>query len=571
MVAGKCACRSVQAAADNMSMDPTDPDSPQQAGPDDLDRKIVDLPSLLATVQNARQAGKTVVHCHGCFDIVHPGHIRYLQFARQQGDLLVVSLTGDSQVDKGPARPYVPQELRAENLAALQLVDYVLINPHPTAVELLAALRPEFYVKGHEYASSTNPDFARERQTVEGYGGRVIFSSGEVIFSSTSIIDRLGQSRQMENQRLAAYCSRHQLTNPTLARILGAIKDIRVLVIGDAILDRYVFCDAQNLASESPMMSLTQLDERSFLGGAAVVAQHVAAMGASACLVTSVGSDEPSEQLASSLHAAGVEHHMLNARPELVQKTRFVVDETKLLKLDHGHPHPLDSRNERAAADIIAQQVRTAHAVIWCDFGYGTITDGLWLRVSAEVRRHAAVVAADVSGHRSQLLRFAHVDLLCPTERELRTAMHDFDNGLSAVAWKCLHRTQAQHLLVTLDKRGLVAFDRQSHDPTSAQWRERLRSEHLPALGDRTVDKLGCGDALLAATTLSLAAGATLNQAAYLGSAAAAIELGRIGNVPVDAATLVEWLGSRDELSAAAKPVRRHRVPPSPVIAATAG
>ena len=93
---------------------------------DSFQSKIVSLDVLLAAMESARSAGKTIVQCHGCFDIVHPGHVRYLEFARQQGDVLVVSLTGDSDVAKGHNRPYIPQELRAENLAALSAVDLLL-------------------------------------------------------------------------------------------------------------------------------------------------------------------------------------------------------------------------------------------------------------------------------------------------------------------------------------------------------------------------------------------------------------------------------------------------------------
>src|SRR3954467_4281217 len=161
--------------------------------------KIVDLPNLCAHRDAARRGGKTAIHCHVCFDIVHPGHIRYLQFARQQGDVLVVSLTGDPHVNKGESRPYVPEELRAENLAALEFVDYVYINPTPTAVELLAALKPDIYIKGREYENNQHPGFLKEKSTVETYGGRVIFSSGDVVYSSSHIIDNYAQRLDLEN------------------------------------------------------------------------------------------------------------------------------------------------------------------------------------------------------------------------------------------------------------------------------------------------------------------------------------------------------------------------------------
>ena len=176
-------------------------------------RKIVDLSAAASTYRDqARRTGKTVVHCHGVFDIVHPGHVRYLQFARQQGDILVVSLTGDPHVGKGEGRPYVPQELRAENLAALEFVDYVYINPTQTAVDLLAALRPDIYIKGREYEHNQHPGFLKERQTVESYGGRVIFSSGDVVYSSSHIIDNYAQRLDLEQEKLAA-CSASDTTS----------------------------------------------------------------------------------------------------------------------------------------------------------------------------------------------------------------------------------------------------------------------------------------------------------------------------------------------------------------------
>src|SRR3954465_11875704 len=114
-------------------------------------RKICSLEQLLAFREDARAAGTTIVHCHGCFDIVHPGHIHHLQYARALGDMLVVSVSADTHVNKGVNRPLIPDDLRASSLAALECVDAVYLNPHPTSVELLEQLRPDVYVKGREY------------------------------------------------------------------------------------------------------------------------------------------------------------------------------------------------------------------------------------------------------------------------------------------------------------------------------------------------------------------------------------------------------------------------------------
>src|SRR5256885_15768965 len=153
--------------------------------------KIVSLKRLLDLRAEARNGGRAVVHCHGCFDIVHPGHIQHLQFARSLGDVLVVSVSADRHVNKGVARPLIPDDLRAASVAALECVDYVYVNPDPTAVDLLAALKPDVYVKGSEYERSADPRFLAERETVIRHGGRVVFSDCGVVYSSTALIGSL--------------------------------------------------------------------------------------------------------------------------------------------------------------------------------------------------------------------------------------------------------------------------------------------------------------------------------------------------------------------------------------------
>lgn len=511
-------------------------------------RKILDLERLQAAVHQARKAGKTIVQCHGCFDIVHPGHVRYLEFARRQGDILIVSLTGDSGISKGATRPYIPQELRAENLAALMFVDYVYIDPNPTAEAILALIKPDLYVKGREYERSTDPGFLAEKSVVESNGGRILFSSGEIVFSSTALIERMPHSADVESHRLKLFCRRNNLVADTLTDMVKHFRDLRVLVVGDVIIDRYVLCDAVGIASESPMLSLVQRDERRYVGGAAIVARHVAALGAHAMLLSAGGSDDHTAFVNGVLKDEDVEYNLIPARAQLVEKTRFLVDDTKLFKVDQAQRQPLDSQAERHAATILEQQSKIADAVIFCDFGYGMITGSLLARVLPTLRHNVRILTADVSGGRANLLAFRNVDLLCPTEREVRAILNDYDSGLSAVAWQLLEQTQARHLFVTLDKRGLVVFERRGQQRGTPEWSDRLKSEQLPSFADHAIDRLGCGDALLAAATLALAAGGDLLHAAYLGNAAAALKLTTPGNAPIQESRLTEWLHSRPEL-----------------------
>src|SRR5256714_1758367 len=183
-------------------------------------RKTVSLDELLTIRDEARAAGKTIVHCHGCFDIVHPGHIHHLQFAKSLGDILIVSVSADHHVNKGADRPLIPDDLRASSLAALECVDWVYVNPEPTAIALLGALQPDIYVKGKEYERNQDARFLAEREAVTACGGRVVFSSGDVVYSSTALIGALSRPDRFYDEKVMRLRDRYGLTTPHLQNLL---------------------------------------------------------------------------------------------------------------------------------------------------------------------------------------------------------------------------------------------------------------------------------------------------------------------------------------------------------------
>lgn len=509
----------------------------------DLKRKIHEPTELGALAEAHRAAGRRIVHCHGCFDVVHPGHLRYLQFAREQGDVLVVSLTGDDAIEKADGtRPYVPQELRAEQLAAIAFVDHVVIADGATAEPIIAALRPDVYIKGKEYEGSGHPGFAAERALVESHGGRVLFSSGEVVFSSTALIDRIeraaGEDRQHQATRLRTSCQRWGVSADGLDRLIDeGFRGRRVLVVGDAMQDRYVFCDANNVASEAPVLSVRPLEEQTYLGGAAVIAAHLKTLGAEPHLVTAVGDDAASASMIEQLDALGVTHTCVRVRRALPVKLRYLVEAQKLLKVDHAGEQPLDSDGERRMLSPVAERRDALDGVIFADFGCGLISGTLLRKAVPLLREHVGTIAAGVSGPRKSLMALEHIDLLSLNERELRTITGDFECGLPTIAASIMAKLRLANLVLTLGPRGSVLFRPRESDPQ--HWFEgRLRSDYLPALSEHAVDTLGAGDAYLATATLTRIAGGALPHAGYLGSIAAALAIGQLGNQPIRAEQL---------------------------------
>jgi len=501
--------------------------------------RVLTRESLLERRAEARRAGLTVVQCHGCFDLVHPGHIRHLQHAAKQGDILLVSITADAEMRKGQGRPLFPQELRAENLAALDCVDWVYINPHETAEALLEEIRPDVYIKGREYESNSDPRFKAERGAVERHGGRVVFSSGDVVFSSTALIAAMEQQTDPFHARLRQLVESHDLSPSRLEPVIASFAGRRITVVGEVITDTYVMCDRPDVAGESPVMSLRPLEQRSFDGGAAIIARHLAAMGARPVLVTGLPRTTEAEALRQRLEVEGIETRCIETEAPMLEKQRFLVGAQKVMKLDLVHPITLDAaRHERLIA-LAAESAEGHDGAIVADFGNGLLTAGTVGRLCAKLRKRVGVLSGDVSGRRSLLTHMTDMDLVCPTESELRDAVRDFDDSLNAVAWRLLHATGGRRAFVTMGADGLIAFERTAEAESAPGWTSRLRGEHVPALAAHALDALGCGDALLAAATLVLTVlgdePRALASAALLGSIAAGVEAGRLGNVAVSA------------------------------------
>jgi rfaE bifunctional protein kinase chain/domain/rfaE bifunctional protein nucleotidyltransferase chain/domain len=500
--------------------------------------KIRTIDDVVRAVRAAQGAGEAVVMCHGCFDIVHPGHVRHLQHAASRGNRLLVTITGDAMVGKGHGRPLIPQELRAENLAALDCVDWVAVSNEPTAVELLERLRPDVYVKGREYEHNNDPRFLAEREAVERAGGRVFFTSGDVIFSSTALVAALEETASPFHAALRRLLAAHDVRPEIIDRLVHSFQGRRVLVVGEVIRDTYIMCDRPEVAGEAPVMTLRPLERRSYDGGAAVVAMHVAAMGARPTLLTGLPRSPDSEAMRRRLALAGVEVRWIDLDQLIVEKQRFLVGTSKMMKLDCGEPLAVDAAHQSGLIDMACEAGRECDAAIIADYGQGLFSAAMLERLCRRLRPVVPLMAGDVSGRRASLLAMRGVDVLCPSEAELRAAVHDYEDGLSNVAAEVMRRCAAGAAIVTMGADGLTAFEADPDLPRDAQWPGRLKAEHVPAFVSHPVDELGCGDALLAAATLALCAGASLPTAAILGSVGAAAQARRLGNAVVGSADL---------------------------------
>ncbi len=490
--------------------------------------KIISKGAMRSQRSLLREQGTSLVHCHGCFDIVHPGHVRHLRFAAEQGDRLLVSVTPDRFVNKGPGRPMFDERLRAENLAALGFVDWVVIHDQPTASELLAEIQPDVYVKGAEYASSEDTRFEQERRVVEQGGGRVVFSGDDVVYSSSAIIESLRSIRASHRpeQGLFTLAESHDLSSNAIAGVFERAKGKRVMVLSESILDIYAHCHRPEIAQEHPMLSLFPDREECFDGGGAIIASHLASMGLDVTLCTPLGNDAESASFTERMQQRGVGIEPLLTNQMMPRKIRYLVEQKKVMKIDSSVRFAFGTESVDEIVDRIVG--RGYDALIIADFGLGLFSEKLASRVIKRVRDHVGMILGDVSGRRAQLGEMHGADVLCPCEVELRQMLDADNEPLALLAQRTIEITGVNALCVTRAAEGMQIY--RPNQPVAI----------FPALCEDPVDALGCGDALLTAMTASLLGNADLVQAGFVGSIAAAIE-GRVhGNIAVSASQIIE-------------------------------
>ena len=270
-----------------------------------VNRKIKTVEQLCEIIgERPRQA--KVIMCHGTFDVVHPGHVRHLLYAKTKGDILVASLTADEHITKANFRPYVPEDIRAINLAALEMVDYVIIDRDATPLQNLSIIKPDFFAKGYEYSSSgVLPRTQEEMDVLETYGGEVIFTPGDIVYSSSSLIEL--SPPKIATEKLMTLMEAEGISFGDLNDTLEQFKGIKIHVVGDTIVDSYTYCSMIGGMTKTPTMSVLFQKKVDYVGGAAIVAKHLKAAGAEVTFSTVLGNDAHKDFVLADLAKAGVE------------------------------------------------------------------------------------------------------------------------------------------------------------------------------------------------------------------------------------------------------------------------
>lgn len=475
-----------------------------------------------------RKTSQRVVFVSGNFNILHPGHLRLLRFASECGDLLIVGVLSDQL-----GNALLPEDLRLESVRSNSWVDYAFILKD-TPQDFIGELKPDVVVKGKEHENSSNP----ELEVVQSYGGKLRFGSGDISFSSVDLLRKEFQDVNFSTIiKPTDFPQRHGFDIDSLADTVNTMNSLRICVVGETIVDEYITCDPLGMSQEDPTIVVTPVLEQQFLGGAGIVAAHAAGLGATVHFFSILGNDETASFVRTKTQDYGIDSHFFidESRPT-IKKQRFRSNGKTLLRVSHLRNHPIDKEIRQRMLDEIGEALQQTDLLIFSDFNYGCLPQALVDEITIECKKNKVMVVADsqCSSQIGDVSRFQGMKLLTPTEREARLSVRDFDSGLVVLAESLRIKAQCEFILMTLGKEGVLI-----HANTKDN---KWLTDRLPSFNTSSKDSAGAGDSLLTCTSMALALGVNIWQSAYLGSLAAACQVGRLGNIPLKTTELLNEL-----------------------------
>ena len=479
----------------------------------------------IARLIGDRPRKKKVIMCHGVFDVVHPGHLRHLLYAKSKADILIASLTADLHISKGKYRPHVPQELRAINLAAFEVVDYVIIDSESTPLRNLGLIKPDIFAKGYEYQSSGLPLKTQdELDVIHSYGGEIIFTPGDYVFSSSQFIEAAPPTLRVE--KLITLMEGAGINFDTLRRALDSLGGRRVHVVGDTIVDSFTHTSMIGGQTKTPTISVLFENQVNYIGGAGIVAQHLRAAGADVTFSTVLGDDKLKDFVLEGLGKSGIDTKVIidKTRPT-TNKNAIIAAGYRLLKVD-----TLDNRS--ISDDIVLSMTKAiattkADALVFSDFRHGIFNRRTIPTLVAAIQDGMYKVAdSQVASRWGNITDFQGFDLITPNEREARFALGDQDSGIRPLAASLYDAAHCKLLILKLGDKGVLTCRHGDHQAIDSFF-------VMDSFVDRLVDGVGAGDALLAYSTLCMLATKSELIATIIGVMAASCECELDGNIPI--------------------------------------
>lgn len=492
------------------------------------------MPFDLKTIQDLSSetiSGIDVI-CMGHFNVLHPGHFRFINFAASKGKQLGILLKGDQEFKVSEKQYYFPEDERAEALSHISGISHIFTRGEKTIEECLELIKPKFIVLGHEFERDRTAEINLMIERAGALGINVVYHSGDRNLNFISNFEE-GQpvlsQQDVANKAFMRVCARRNIDLASVVKAMSGFCSIRTLVIGDLIVDEFISSEPLGLSSEAPVVVVKEIKKRQYIGGAGVVASHVASMGANCHFLSVSGDDDQREYALQKLAEYKVQADIIidKNRPTTF-KTRYMAGKQKLFRVSRLMDTDINVELEDQLIQKIEELAPSLDNIIVSDFVYGVITSRVLAKLVEVSAQHNIRIFGDLqcSSQVGNVLKFQNFDMIFPTEKEARIAINNKDDGLEFVSQSVFERSKCSNLVIKLGENGLIAYSKAEGG--------FIESEHFPALSINPVDVSGAGDSVLAAISTAITSGMHILEAAALGCVVASCAVELLGNLPID-------------------------------------
>ena len=486
-------------------------------------KKIFQIDQLTKKIKLEKKENKKIIHCHGVFDLVHVGHIKHFQEAKRIGDFLVVSITSDKYANKGLGRPIFNENLRAEVLSSITYIDAVYINHYATSEELISLIKPNIYFKGSDYKDNKKDrtkNILKEISSVKKHGGRIVYSN-DITFSSSNLINNYSDYYNSNQKKFLNSISK-KYNFEFIFNKINHLKKLKVLLIGETIIDQYVFGEVLGKSGKEPHLVLKEEIKKNYLGGAAAIANHLSTFCKTVNFLTLAGEEKDNLNFIKSSLKENVKVKFFSKKnsPTIIKK-RFIdkISQNKLLGVYSINDEKLKKDLELKFISYIKKRASSCDLILISDYGHGFISDKT-AKVFSSTKKFFSLNAQINASNRGyhSLRKYKKIDNLIINEDELRHEMRDKIGNIEKMALKLIKDLKINKLVVTRGKDGAILIKKNG------------KSVYCPAFANKAIDNVGAGDAMLVIMSLCMKIKMPSDLTLFLGSLAGATAVENIGN-----------------------------------------
>ena len=487
-------------------------------------KKYIEFKNLKKIKQ--QHTKKKIILCHGVFDLLHVGHINYFKEAKNLGDILIVSVTSDKFVNKGPGRPAFTIINRIKFLQEINCINYVCVSSSKTAENIILNLKPNFYCKGEDYSSNQikfDENLKKEITAVKSFGGKFKVIKQPSFSSSKIINDNSYQNLDLKSKKFIEEIRKKYSSSQIHDEVIK-ISDKKILIIGETIVDNYITTDAVGKSGKEPVMVVKKKKQIKFLGGVGYIANLCSSFAKETKIISFLGEKEEEKNFVIKNLDKKVKHDFLFKKnsPTII-KTRYLDDyrKSKILGVYDLNDDLISKKEENNFSNILKKNIKKYDIIVVADYGHGIITKKIRKIINGSSKKlflNTQINSFNRGYH--TVYKYKKINSLIINESELRYELKDKHSTILNLAKKLKKKISVDNIIVTKGKFGSILVN-------CKNWSSIL----CPAFSENTIDTVGAGDTFFALSALCIGSKIDSKLALLIGSLAASFSTNQIGNL----------------------------------------